>query len=74
MDKTQVIESLKSAYLFLEGAGKILDLKNGEGYAATHPEQVAAFTLTAALDYHARKITGLLGELVESQGSLPGEA
>lgn len=74
MDKAQVIESLKSAYLFLEGAEKILDLKKGDGYAATHPEQVAAFTLTAGLDYYARKITGLLGVLAESSGSLPGEA
>lgn len=54
MDKAQVIESLKAAHLFLQGAEKILDLKKGEGYAAAHPELVGAFMLTAALDFHAQ--------------------
>lgn len=80
MDKAQVIESLKAAYLFLEGAEKILDLKKGEGHAAAHPELVAAFMLTAALDYHARIFASaaehhvtLMGDLAESLGRLSGE-
>ena len=42
MDKNQVIESLKSDYLFLEGAEKAIDMKRGAGYAEAHPEIVAA--------------------------------
>jgi len=53
MNKDLMLQSLKVAYTFLEGAEKILDLKKCEGYAAAHPDLVAAFTLTAALDYHA---------------------
>jgi len=73
MDKALMLQSLKVAYTFLEGAEKILDLKKGEGYAAAHPDLVAAFTLTAALDYHARQTTGLMGGLAESLGRLSGE-
>lgn len=42
MDKTQIMQSLKTAYLFLGGAEKAIDMKRGEGYAAAHPELVAA--------------------------------
>lgn len=73
MDKAEVIESLKAAYVFLEGAEKILDLKKGEGHAAAHPELVAAFMLTAALDFHARQTTTLIGDLATSLGRLSGE-
>ncbi len=73
MDKAEVIESLKSAYLMLEGAEKALDMKRGEGYAAAHPEIVAAFTLTIALDCHARQVAGPMGELAESLARLSGE-
>lgn len=73
MDKTEVIESLKAAYLFLEGAEKILDLKKCEGYAEAHPEIVAAYMLTAALDYHARQAAALMGDLATSLGRLSGE-
>jgi len=62
MDKAQVIESLKAAFLMLEGAEKSLDIKRGAGFAATHPEIVAAFTLSIALDFHARRITELMGK------------
>ena len=74
MDKTQVIESLKAAYLFLEGAEKILDLKKGEGYAAAHPEIVAAYMLTAALDFYGERTAGLLGDLAASLEQLAHEA
>lgn len=74
MDKTQIIESLKAAYLFLEGTEKSLDMKRGEGYATTHPEIVAVFMLTVALDYHARHNTGLVGDLAESLSRLSGES
>ena len=73
MDKDLMMQSLKVAYTFLEGAEKILDLKKGEGYAAAHPDLVAAFMLTAALDYHARQTTGLLGDLATLFGRLSGE-
>lgn len=53
VDKSLVIQSLKDAYLFFDGAEKILDMKKGEGYAAAHPEVVAAYMLTAALNYQA---------------------
>ena len=42
MDKPLLIQSLKDASLFFEGAEKCIDLKKGEGYAAAHPEVVAA--------------------------------
>ena len=73
MEKDLMLQSLNTAYLFLEGAEKILDLKKGEGYAAAHPDLVAAFTLTAALDYRARQTVGLLGDLATSLGRLSGE-
>ena len=66
MDKDLMLQSLKVAYTFLEGAEKILDLKKGEGFAATHPDLVSAFTLTAALDFHARQTTGVMGDLANS--------
>ena len=72
-NKTLLLQSLKSAYLFLEGAEKILDLKKGEGYAVAHPEQVAAFMLTVALDLHATRYGDLIGDLAESLGRLSGE-
>lgn len=53
-DKTLMLQSLKAASLFLDGAEKIIDLKRGHGYAAAHPEMVGHFMLTAALDFHAR--------------------
>lgn len=80
MDQSQAIQSLKSAYLFLEGAEKILDLKKGEGYAAAHPEIVAAYMQTAALDFHARIFASaadhhgaMMGDLATSLGRLSGE-
>lgn len=80
MDKTEAIESLKAAYLMLEGAEKILDLKKGEGHAAAHPELVAAFMLTTALDYHARIFASaaehhvtLIGDIATSLARLSGE-
>ena len=73
MDKTEAIESLKAAYVFLEGAEKILNLKKGEGFAAAHPDLVAAFTLTAALDFHARAHKTLMGDLATSLARLSGE-
>lgn len=66
MDKAQVIESLKSAYLMLEGAEKALDMKRGEGYAEAHPEIVAAFTLSIALDCHARATSAKLDDFTEA--------
>jgi hypothetical protein len=80
MDKAKVIESLKAAYLILEGAEKILDLKKGEGYAAAHPEIVAAYMHIAALDYHARSFapvadhhSAMMGDLATSLAQLAGE-
>jgi hypothetical protein len=73
MDKDLMLQSLKVAYTFLEGAEKILDLKKGEGYAVAHPDLVAAFTLTAALDYHASHANVMLGDLATSLGRLSGE-
>jgi hypothetical protein len=46
-----MVESLKSAYSFFDGAEKILDMKRGEGYGADHPELVGLFMLTAAICY-----------------------
>jgi hypothetical protein len=66
MDKSQVIESLKATYLFLEGVEKILDLKKGGGYAAAHPEIVAAYMFTAALDFHTRQVATPISELATS--------
>jgi len=66
MDKAQVIESLKAAFMMLEGAEKSLNLKRGECYAEAHPEIVAAFTLSIALNCHARQVA-------ESLASLSGE-
>lgn len=73
MDKAHVIESLKAAFMMLEGAEKSLNLKRGEGYAEAHPEIVAAFTLAIVLDCHARRTTALLGDLAESLARLSGE-
>ena len=73
MDQTQIIQSLKTAYLFLVGAEKVIEVKRGEGYAAAHPELVASFMLTAALDFHARQTTGVMVDLAESLGRLSGE-
>lgn len=73
MDKDLMLQSLKVAYVFLEGAEKILDLKKGEGFAAAHPDLVAAFMLTAALDFHARAHTTLMGDLATSLAQLSGE-
>ncbi|TAJ78865.1 MAG: hypothetical protein EPO42_07195 [Gallionellaceae bacterium] len=80
MDKTEVIESLKASWLFLEGAEKILDLKKGEGYAAAHPEIVAAYMFTASLDFHARIFASaadhhgaMMGDLATSLDRLSGE-
>lgn len=73
MDQAQIMQSLKTAYLFFGGAEKAIDMKRGEGYAAAHPELVAAFMLTAALDFHARQTTALMGDLATSLGRLSGE-
>lgn len=73
MDKAQVIESLKAAYLFLEGAEKILDLKKGEGYAAAHPEIVAAYMLTAAMNFHAQEHAATMQDIGRSLDELLGE-
>ena len=51
-NKTLMLQSLKAAYSFLDGAEKILDMKRGEGYAAEHPELAGLFMLAAALDFH----------------------
>ena len=73
MDKSLVIQSLKDAYLFLEGAEKLLKIKRGEGYAAANPEIVVAYMLTAALNFHAEQITGRLDDLATSLCHLAGE-
>lgn len=68
-----MIESLKAAYLFLEGTEKILDMKKGEGYAAAHPDIVAAYMLTAALNCHAQQVAEAMSGLAESLALLSGE-
>lgn len=72
-DRTLMLQSLKAAYSFLDGAEKVLDLKRGEGYAAAHPELVGYFMLTAALDFHARAHAGLRATVAESLDRLSGE-
>jgi len=61
-NKTLMLESLKAAYSFLDGAEKILNMKRGEGYAAEHPELAGLFMLTAALDFHGRAAASLAGK------------
>lgn len=73
MDKAEVIESLKAAFMMLEGAEKSLNLKRGEGYAEAHPEIVAAFTLSIALNCHAQQVAEAMGVLAESLARLSGE-
>lgn len=73
MDQTQIIQSLKAAYLFLGGAEKAIDMKRGEGYAAAHPELVAAFMLTTALDFHAQQHAATLEGIKLSLDDLLGE-
>jgi hypothetical protein len=53
-DKNLMLQSLKAAYSFLDGAEKVLDMKRGEGYAAEHSELAGLFMLTAAMDFHCR--------------------
>lgn len=64
-DKTLMLQSLKAAYSFLDGAEKVLDLKRGEGYAAAHPELVGHFMLTAALDFHARAHAEVMSKIAD---------
>lgn len=65
MDKTLVLQSLKAAYSFLDGAEKALDLKHGEGHAAAHPDLVGYLMLTAALDFHARAHAEVMSEIAD---------
>ncbi|PIY01082.1 MAG: hypothetical protein CO125_07245 [Hydrogenophilales bacterium CG_4_9_14_3_um_filter_59_35] len=64
---------MKDAYLFLEGAEKILDLKKGEGYAAAHPEIVAAYMQAAALNFQAQEHAAILQGIELSLDKLLGE-
>ncbi|KIX12639.1 hypothetical protein X474_18010 [Dethiosulfatarculus sandiegensis] len=45
---------------------RIIDSKFGEGYAKDHPELVADFMKTCALDFGAAIITASLQEISES--------
>lgn len=69
-DKALMLQSLKTAYVFLDGAEKILSLKRGEDYAAAHPEVVGHFMLTAALEFHAHRSADLMGDIAGSLGRL----
>jgi len=73
VDKSLAVLSLKDAYLFLEGAEKILDLKKGEGYAAAHPEIVAAYMQAAALNFQAQEHAAILQGIELSLDKLLGE-
>lgn len=54
MDEKLVIQAAKEAYLFLHVAERLLEARRGDGYVAAHPEIVAAYMLTAALNFHAQ--------------------
>lgn len=69
-NKALMLESLAAADSLLIDAEKSIDLKYGEGYAAAHPELVGNFMLTAALNFHARNHTDLMGYLATSLGRL----
>jgi len=53
-NKTQMLQSLKAAYSFLDGAEKALDLKYGEGFAAENPELAGLLMIAAVMDFHGR--------------------
>lgn len=80
MDQTAARQPLNTSRLLIEAAEKILDTQHGEGYAVAHPEIVAAYMQTAALDFHACIFANaadhhgtMMGDLATSLGHLSGE-
>jgi hypothetical protein len=53
-NKTLMLQSLKVAYSFLDGAEKALDLKYGKGFGAENPELAGLLMIAAVMDFHAR--------------------
>lgn len=46
-----------------------IDQRLGKGYAAKHPELMAAFISAAATDYHTTALTAVLYEIKEELGA-----
>jgi hypothetical protein len=58
---TLMRQAHKTAAEYMDAAVRELDAAFGEGYAAKHPELVAAFINTAARDYHSAAMSKYIG-------------
>ena len=59
------ISQQEAARLLIAAAEKILDMRHGEGYAATHPDDVGEFLMDASLDLWVKQADRLLELLPE---------
>lgn len=57
-----------TAATYLRAAQREIDDAFGVGYAADHPELVAAFMKTAAADYHTAATAKVLGNALQAVG------
>lgn len=61
-------DAINTADSFLGAAVIRIDREFGEGYAAAHPELVAAFMQAAAIECGAVTLAKVIGEAIESRG------
>ncbi|MGA9267877.1 MAG: hypothetical protein WBV79_15700 [Rhodomicrobium sp.] len=59
--ETLMRQAYKTAAEYLNAAVREIDAEFGEGYAAKHPELVAAFMQTAAHDYRSASVSKYIG-------------
>ncbi|VWX52979.1 hypothetical protein NOVOSPHI9U_420222 [Novosphingobium sp. 9U] len=62
-NETLLRQASKTAEQYLQDAIGSIDHSLGQGYAEQHPELIAGFMTTAALDYGASVIARALGSL-----------
>ena len=63
---TLLSQASDTASIYMGRAIYEIDLLFGDGYAENHPELVAAFMQTAALDYHASATSKVFAECLST--------
>lgn len=64
-----LLDAVRTSHGYLSSAIRIIDEELGEGYAKAHPELIAGFMKTSAMDFHTaimnQKFDSLISEIFE---------
>lgn len=66
-DASALMQSAKATVLLLGVAVRAIDARLGDGYAASNPQLLGLFTLSAMVDFHASELSGVLGSMADAQ-------